>query len=148
FGRESVWDSLSRIWPILLILVLFSIALVIAVRSVVREDSCLGCGVKIDRAPLILFVLVSGLWIVLFSNNVSKLPPLFGFDRDGHLDYINYILQKKALPLADDGWQMYQPPLFYLLAASIISTSGLSASADATIEILRGISALASLTNL
>jgi hypothetical protein len=35
-----------------------------------------------------------------------------GFDAVAHEAYIQFIQQKHALPLADDGWEMYQPPLY------------------------------------
>jgi hypothetical protein len=58
-----------------------------------------------------------GAWIVLCANNFWKIPIHIGFDVMGHYDYIAFILDKGRLPLATDGWVMFQPPLFYLLAA-------------------------------
>jgi hypothetical protein len=58
-----------------------------------------------------------GAWIVLCANNFWKIPLHIGFDVLGHYDYVAFILEKGKLPLATDGWAMFQPPLFYLLAA-------------------------------
>ena len=76
---------------------------------------------------------------LLLANKLPQLAGPFGFDRDGHLEYIDYILQHKALPLADDGWQMYQPPLFYLLSTLILRPFGWSASVDAAVLALRAL---------
>ncbi len=56
-------------------------------------------------------------WAVLWGHNAGKVPRLTGFDAHEHLAYVQYILDKHALPLANEGWEMYQPPLYYLLAA-------------------------------
>src|SRR5262249_4448989 len=53
------------------------------------------------------------------------------------LEYIDYIVKKSALPLADEGWQMYQPPLFYLLSALVVGSMGGTASSDSAILGLR-----------
>jgi hypothetical protein len=44
-------------------------------------------------------------------------PPDIGFDVAAHYEYIEYIVRARSLPLATEGWQMFQPPLFYVLAA-------------------------------
>jgi 4-amino-4-deoxy-L-arabinose transferase-like glycosyltransferase len=55
--------------------------------------------------------------MVLAANNGWQLSYLQGFDLIQHLEYVQFIVNKRALPLANDGWQMFQPPLFYLLEA-------------------------------
>jgi hypothetical protein len=59
--------------------------------------------------------------MALHAWNFSRLPLLLGMDMVQHVDYVNYILQRHALPLADQGWQMFQPPLAYLMAAMLES---------------------------
>lgn len=56
-------------------------------------------------------------WAVIGLNNFRQLPVDAGFDVSAHLDYIRFIVERGALPLADDGWQMFQMPLFYLVAS-------------------------------
>src|SRR6185295_17602928 len=41
-----------------------------------------------------------------------------------HLEYIQYILERGALPLAHEGWEMYQPPLYYLMASGLLKCFG------------------------
>jgi hypothetical protein len=56
-------------------------------------------------------------WVVLAANNIWRLPSDIGFDIQGHYEYVEYIAKNHSLPLAPSGWQMFQPPLFYVLAA-------------------------------
>jgi hypothetical protein len=50
-------------------------------------------------------------------HDLPRLPLDTGFDADGHYDYIRYLVQRGRLPLATEGWQMFQAPLFHLVAA-------------------------------
>lgn len=63
-----------------------------------------------------------GLWTVLALNNHWKLPIETGFDVDAHWEYVEYILQHGRIPLAPEGWQMFQSPLYYLLTAVFFKT--------------------------
>jgi hypothetical protein len=58
-------------------------------------------------------------WMVLCTNGLVRLPPGIGFDVEGHLGYVGFILEHGRLPLATDGWQTFQSPLYYLLTATI-----------------------------
>ena len=42
-----------------------------------------------------------------------------GMDIDGHLEYIQYIVNNWRIPLVTDGWSMAEPPLFYISSAFI-----------------------------
>ena len=53
------------------------------------------------------------------SMHMPLVPETTGFDAQGHLDYIRYVLEQSAIPVANEGWQMYQPPLFYVLCAGV-----------------------------
>ncbi len=64
------------------------------------------------HAMLMIFV------AALMLNNMFRLPLNLGFDIDGHYDYLQFVIEKVSLPLATDGWQMFQSPLYYLIAAS------------------------------
>jgi 4-amino-4-deoxy-L-arabinose transferase-like glycosyltransferase len=56
-------------------------------------------------------------WVWLFAAKAVKLPLLVGFDARAHLEYVDFLREHAALPIATDGWSMYHPPLFYLLTA-------------------------------
>lgn len=55
---------------------------------------------------------LSGLWAALFANNLGMLMPWMGFEADQHLRYIQYIQEHYALPAANQGWEMFQAPLY------------------------------------
>jgi hypothetical protein len=85
-----------------------------------------------------------GLWGVLALNSLWKVPRL-GFDADAHLDYITYMTQHLVPPLATDGWQMFQTPLYYMLAAAWVRILTLFVDIDVTERLLRVIPLLCGL---
>jgi hypothetical protein len=74
-------------------------------------------GKKAAPIKLTLSLLIS-IPLILISithlSNLFKYPILRGFDAQGHIDYLNYLREHKILPLANQGWEFYQPPLYYL----------------------------------
>jgi tetratricopeptide (TPR) repeat protein len=69
---------------------------------------------------------VAVLFLILFFNNNRSLPYPVGFDADAHLDYIRYIQRNSSLPLANEGWELHQPPMYYVistLALALCNTS-------------------------
>ena len=56
-------------------------------------------------------------WFVLAVNNFQKLPDYVGYDVQAHIDYVTFLLDRHEVPDASHGWQMFQVPLFYMLAA-------------------------------
>jgi hypothetical protein len=89
------------------------------------------------RRAMWLAILAAIVWTLLTWNNLRKeTSQLFGFDVEGHLEYIWYVLTRARLPLADEGWQMYQPPLYYVMAAGILWALGATVVDDATLAAL------------
>src|SRR6266480_4243193 len=84
-----------------------------------------------------LLLIIAALWLLLFWNNPRLLPFHAGFDSKEHLKYINYIREHRALPLPTDGWEMYQPPLYYLIASASLSACQLSINDPTSIFVLR-----------
>jgi hypothetical protein len=68
-----------------------------------------------------LFLLAA--WTLLALNNLGRLPTALGFDYPQHLDYLVYVVERARLPLAHEGWQMFQAPLYYVLWAALERTS-------------------------
>ncbi len=85
----------------------------------------------------ILLSVISCFWVLLFWNNASLMPFLQGFDAEDHLEYIKYVQERHALPLPTEGFEMFQPPLYYVLSAAVLSICGLSTDAQAGILVLR-----------
>jgi tetratricopeptide (TPR) repeat protein len=80
------------------------------------------------------WLLVACVWLALFVNNGGL---EWGFDAKEHRIYINAILQEGRLPLADEGWQTYQPPLYYLLAAGWLKLAGFARIDSSAVSFLR-----------
>jgi hypothetical protein len=60
---------------------------------------------------------------LLFWHN-RALDPNLGFDADSHLAYARLVRAEKRLPLADEGFEMYQPPLYYAAGAALAGLVG------------------------
>ncbi len=70
----------------------------------------------------ILLLSVVGI-IILQLHNLSLFPLLRGFDAADHANYVRILKTGHIIPLANQGWELYQPPLFYLLS-SLLSGPG------------------------
>jgi len=66
----------------------------------------------------IRFVLLF-LWLLLSVNNLFKIRSDLGYDLIFHIRYISFLYREVSLPLASDGWQMFQAPLYYLISAPL-----------------------------
>jgi hypothetical protein len=70
-------------------------------------------------APAAGLALVVLFWTWLFLAKITWLPSDAGFDAPGHLAYISAILHG-TLPLANQGFETYQPPLFHGASAFLL----------------------------
>ncbi len=93
-------------------------------------------------------VAVLGIWLALFGHNIPALLHLTGFDSPAHLDYIRFIQERHSLPLANAGWEMFQPPLYYLLSALWLGLLHLSVSDASGLVALRILGLAISVTHL
>jgi tetratricopeptide (TPR) repeat protein len=96
------------------------------------------------RASLGAWLAVTAAWAAMFVNN-RRMHGAWGFDVTGHHDYVLAILQDGRLPLADEGFQMYQPPLFYLLGAGLLRIAGFQTIDDESVQWLRALGFVAGL---
>jgi hypothetical protein len=60
-----------------------------------------------------------GAWALLALNNLYKIPLNVGMDVNAHLAYIQEVASKGRIPLATEGWQMFQAPLAYVVSAPL-----------------------------
>jgi hypothetical protein len=58
-------------------------------------------------------------WLVLSINDLFKLPLFTGMDVFAHMSYVRDVAGNWHVPLADEGWERHQPPLFYFLSAML-----------------------------
>jgi hypothetical protein len=101
----SVPKSFASVIPLWLGLVALGAALSMLARD--RE---------LLRAEQLRWVLLAG-FAVLCVHNIDRIHLRLGFDARRHYEYIAYLANQGRVPLATDGWQMFQAPLFYLLSA-------------------------------
>lgn len=117
-SREFPSASAALFKIMLYLAVAFVMVLVISLLSSLRGDMAQ----KVSRwrpEPSHVRWILLVLWAVLAVNNMFKMNFQIGFDIRGHIEYIDYIVTKGSLPLASDGWQMFQAPLNYILSAPI-----------------------------
>ncbi len=145
FGGERPRDALRSHWATLLgFAVLSAISYVIWMRIRSRQPppepvsfskgNLRAWVAGNDLTPLLALALG---WIVLFAHNLPSLPPLVGYDVKGHIGYVNYIQERLALPAAGEGWELYQPPLYYSLGAAALTVLGLTTNDPGGILTLR-----------
>jgi len=116
-------------------------------RASSPRDEGRGAGGLTRPQAALAFALVAAAWAALFWHDLPHLPLLTGFDVSDHLDYVRYLQEHRALPSASEGWQMYQPPLYYLLAAGALEFFGRTADADGLV-VLRALGLLLGLAQL
>jgi tetratricopeptide (TPR) repeat protein len=131
---ECIFDAAKKIWPVWILLIGIGCAGVILWRAGSKRLT----SATLERMVILL---VCGLWLLLFWNNTRLLPFHAGFDSKAHLKYIEYIQQHWSLPSASEGWEMYQPPLYYFIAASILSFCKLSINDPGSVVVLRALGA-------
>lgn len=84
--------------------------------------------------------------IALHAWNFERLPPYLGMDMVQHVEYVDYILERRGLPFADQGWQLFQPPLPYLIAALVETLRASVAPGLDALGVLRSLTLICSLT--
>jgi hypothetical protein len=86
--------------------------------------------------------LILGGWLVMAVHNFREIPIAVGMDSVGHEKYIRYMASSWRFPLATEGWQMFQPPLYYFLSAVFYRPLHALLDPETTIRILKLISLL------
>ena len=129
-GGEHTFNALEKIWPFWIVIVAIASGLTFLWQFTSKASTA-------PRLEHIILIIFAGLWLLLFWNNARLLPFHAGFDSKGHLNYIEYIQQHWSLPWPTEGWEMYQPPLYYLIAAASLSVSKLSINDTTSVFVLR-----------
>ncbi len=78
-----------------------------------------------------------GAYGLLWANDLFKVPLNVGFDAGDHFNYIRFVAQKGRIPLATDGWQMFQSPLYYLVSAPLYAVFQRLFGLETAIRLLR-----------
>jgi hypothetical protein len=140
YGGESVTSSFRARAVVLSLFAALSCMAVVFGRSWmgrVRQSGDHPLFFAPSRWPVAAVTALAVAWAALWCNNLWTLPWTQGFDSSSHCDYIEYILQHHALPFATQGFEMYQPPLYYLLCAVQLAIFHLSPSGQGGISVLR-----------
>lgn len=87
-------------------------------------------------------------WVVLAANNIWQVPARIGPDLYAHYQYVVYIARSWSLPVATDGWEMFQSPLFYSLAAPWYGLLSARVNAIDIVKILRFLPLLCGLAQI
>jgi Flp pilus assembly protein TadD len=114
---ETTSGALGRCWPWLCVFA------VISVCGVALLQYCMGRAKSSGPAtalPKMILVVLAAVWALLFLHNFPSVPAAAGFDGPQHLDYVSYIQEHQRLPEAREGWEMFQPPLYYVMCAKLL----------------------------
>lgn len=79
---------------------------------------------------------IMAVYFILAVNNFFKIPVFSGFDVKSHIAYIQYIANNMSLPLANQGWEFFQAPLFYFISAFVYKTGLTLFNYDTTLRLL------------
>ena len=137
-GGEETLTALAVVWPIWVGFGGLSIVIWLAGRwwfGRARTPNAVA-GLSRREAAALLTIIVA-LWVALFCNNTRLLPPNIGFDASYHVDYIEYLQKHGELPLPNEGFEMFQPPLYYVISAVTLSVFDLSVTDEAAGTVLR-----------
>lgn len=138
-GGPHTVDAMKKCWPLWIVLLTIACVVAFLWRSNLRWTTA-------RRHQQVLLLMCAGLWLALFWNNTRLLPFHAGFDSAEHLKYITYIQEHRALPLPTEGFEMYHPPLYYLIGATALSACRLSINDPASVVVLRLLGAFLGIT--
>lgn len=129
-------------------LVLYNMAIVFALLPK-RFKPWLGSGAPSPREERLLRLWPIFLLLVLaivYAHNLATYPHQRGWlDWGGHLDYVRRLALGQGLPTVKDGWEMFQPPLYYASASLVyLAAGGLQHEVSAT-KALQAVSAVSTL---
>jgi tetratricopeptide (TPR) repeat protein len=141
-GGEETFSALAKVWPIWLVFATIAVAICLiggwwfskSASNDTREIS--------RRQTTALLVILATMWLILYWNNAGSLREDVGFDAEAHYDYIRFVQEEKALPLPTQGYEMFQPPLYYVLSAAVLSLCRISVRDWSAFSVLRTLTIL------
>jgi hypothetical protein len=142
---ETTGGALGRCWPWLCLFAAISIGGVALFQYYIGR-TILSCPATV--CPEIILVLLAAVWALLFLHNFPSVPPAAGFDAPEHLEYVRYIQEHQRLPDAREGWEMFQPPLYYVTCAKLLDLGRWKAFEPSGMMVLRFLSLAIGAVNL
>jgi hypothetical protein len=140
---ETTIQAFLRLWP--LYLPLFAVV-VFYCALCNRGGSNRVCSIRPTPSALRWILLAA--WALMCGNNLVQLPGDIGFDVDAHIDYMKFIATEGRLPLASDGWEMFQSPLYYLASLPLHQFLASVTDADGVRSWLRVVPMLCALIHI
>lgn len=126
--RDDVAHTARAVALDLLLFGALAVLCAVAARSAASGTADTGeSGSSTDRLPSFALLACVVAWAVLAAGAARVLLITTGFDSDGHLDYVEIVRTTHVLPLADRGLEMYHPPLYYVLQATVLGVAGVGA---------------------
>jgi tetratricopeptide (TPR) repeat protein len=139
-GGEGTLAALAVIWPVWVFWGGLSMVILMAGRwwlNRIRIPKGMAIHRWLSNEAVVPLLIMATLWMALFCNNSRLIPYAAGFDARSHYNYIGYLQKHKALPLPNEGFEMFQPPLYYGISAVTLSSFGLTVSDEAGAIVLR-----------
>lgn len=82
-------------------------------------------------------------------RNVSAYPYTRSyFDSQGHVEYLRHAAEDQTVPMATDGWEMFQPPGYYFAAALVYRAWGGRPAEPASLKAVQRFTTTCGLMNL
>jgi len=131
-GGEKTFAVLPRVWAAWIAFLFVAVLIALFGRRLIETILP-----KRSTQSTIIICIAAVAWVILFWSNTRLLPFHCGYDSDDHLAYIKYLQKQRALPLPTDGYEMFQAPLYYLLAAGALSLGRLTVDDPGSIVVLR-----------
>ena len=145
FLLETTSGALGRCWPWLCLFAAISVCGVALFQYHIGRVKSSG---PATGFPKMILVLLAAVWALLFLHNFPFVPAASGFDGPDHLAYVRYIQDHQRLPDAREGWEMFQPPLYYLISAALLGLGHCEAFQPSGIMLLRFLSLAIGAVNL
>ncbi|MGD0813627.1 MAG: glycosyltransferase family 39 protein [Verrucomicrobiota bacterium] len=98
--------------------------------------------------PKMILFLLAAVWGLLLLHNYPFIPAAAGFDAPDHLAYVRYVQDHHRLPDAREGWEMFQPPLYYVICAKLLDLGRWKAFEPSGMMLLRFLSLAIGAVNL
>jgi tetratricopeptide (TPR) repeat protein len=143
YSGERVIDELGRRWPTLAVFALGASVFAAGAWMLSRSGTLPRSWFTGRAAARLVVVAAVVLWCALLWNNLQTLLFPIGFDAEHHLAYVRHIMEHRTLPLADQGWETHQPPLYYVISAAMFGLLGLGTDDTGAVVVMRVLAALA-----
>ena len=113
FSQQTTFQHFNSLTPsVILIFLICSVIYFLAHNKIKSKHY--------SSLPKFFLLMIGFLWVFLFFKKMIHIPFQYGFDSYAHLAYTGYLLMHDSLPIPHNGWQFYQPPLFYIISALTI----------------------------